>query len=802
MFNDENKENRLAKSHRGIYCARLPSGMRPIRLRFQRLTSRISCFKKWKRQKIMGPKSVKLVHVSVVAVLRNVGNSSDPFKRNVGNFSGSFVSVLKSGKPIIVSLEQEVPSLVLDDLCFSERDFNLSLMGKVKDINALPNLYVMLEKEGFQNLKISYLGGMWVLIEMDYSVASKKFINHTEVASKWGELMKWENIEGKKFSRKQLCVRTKLNVIICEHFKVIIKGKVHWVYAKEMEACDPLFRNEAYDSSSSDEEDECENKGSLNGNNNESDKEVDRVSEYSCMHWDALFYNNINNKSMASKAQSEDPFNLYDILNKNKENDGNSKEGELKYPPGFTIMEATVNEVQEKEMEVTTEETKKGRIKELCVKNRVNFISLQGTKMECIELVIINKLLGNTSYDYEFSSSLEDTWMHLNIEDSNGMIKLKKKLQALKIIIKEWLKNGKKCSYKKKSSIQSKLSDFDKILDEGGSNEAIINDRSILLKELQDIISMESEEVAQKSKFLDEFDKLVEDTWMHLNIEDSNGMIKLKKKLQALKIITKEWLKNGKKCSYKKKSSIQSKLSDFDKILDEGGSNEAIINDRSILLKELQDIISMESEEVAQNLNLCHRRHWKFLENDISAVVMDFFSSEASGELSVKSARRLIEDSHFSKKDAHTRWVKVVPIKINVFAWRVRLDKLPTRLNLSLRGIEISSIMVPVCNSHLFFLCHVARLIWRKVLRWWNLEENMINSYDDWLILLKNIRLSKRLKDIFEEASGELSVKSARRLIEDSHFPKEDAHTRWVKVVPIKINVLLGEFDWINCLPD
>nr|GFC19884.1 hypothetical protein [Tanacetum cinerariifolium] len=86
---------------------------------------------------------------------------------------------------------------------------------------------------------------------------------------------------GKKLSRKQLCVRTKLNVIICEHFKVIIKGKVHWVYAKEIEACDPLFCNEAYDSSSSDEEDECENKGSLNGNNNESDKEVDRVSEYS-----------------------------------------------------------------------------------------------------------------------------------------------------------------------------------------------------------------------------------------------------------------------------------------------------------------------------------------------------------------------------------------------------------------------------------------------------------------------------------------------------------------------------------------
>ncbi|GJS20361.1 RNA-directed DNA polymerase, eukaryota [Tanacetum coccineum] len=108
---------------------------------------------------------------------------------------------------------------------------------------------------------------------------------------------------------------------------------------------------EPNNNSSSDEEDECENEGSLNGDKNDTDKEVDRVSESSCMHGDALFYDNSNNKSMASKAESGDPFNLYDILNKNKENDGISKEGELKYLPGFTLKEATVDGVQEKKIE-------------------------------------------------------------------------------------------------------------------------------------------------------------------------------------------------------------------------------------------------------------------------------------------------------------------------------------------------------------------------------------------------------------------------------------------------------------------
>nr|GEV78358.1 RNA-directed DNA polymerase, eukaryota [Tanacetum cinerariifolium] len=100
------------------------------------------------------------------------------------------------------------------------------------------------------------------------------------------------------------------------------------------------------------------------------------------------------------------------------------------------------------------------------------------------------------------------------------------------------------------------------------------------------------------------FDKLVKDTWMHMDITDSNGMILLKKKLQVLKIIIREWTKNAKKCSYKKKSSIQSKLSNIDIIIDQGESNEVILNDRSILLKELHDIISMDLKEMTQKPNV------------------------------------------------------------------------------------------------------------------------------------------------------------------------------------------------------
>ncbi|GJS05184.1 hypothetical protein Tco_0321692 [Tanacetum coccineum] len=61
---------------------------------------------------------------------------------------------------------------------------------------------------------------------------------------------------------------------------------------------------------------------------------------------------------------------------------------------------------------------------------------------------------------------------------------------------------------------------------------------------------------------------------------------------------------------------------------------------------------------------------------------------DSSGVFSVKSAREFIDDSFHPKTDVPTRWVKFISIKINIFAWRVSLDKLPARLNLSLRGLD------------------------------------------------------------------------------------------------------------------
>nr|GEX82534.1 RNA-directed DNA polymerase, eukaryota, reverse transcriptase zinc-binding domain protein [Tanacetum cinerariifolium] len=49
---------------------------------------------------------------------------------------------------------------------------------------------------------------------------------------------------------------------------------------------------------------------------------------------------------------------------------------------------------------------------------------------------------------------------------------------------------------------------------------------------------------------------------------------------------------------------------------------------------------------------------------------------------SVSEVRTILDDIFLPSAADATRWVKYIPIKINVFAWRVRLDRLPPRSSL------------------------------------------------------------------------------------------------------------------------
>nr|GEV51571.1 ribonuclease H-like domain-containing protein [Tanacetum cinerariifolium] len=126
------------------------------------------------------------------------------------------------------------------------------------------------------------------------------------------------------------------------------------------------------------------------------------------------------------------------------------------------------------------------------------------------------------------------------------------------------------------------------------------------------------------------------------------------------------------------------------------------------------------------------------------------WSLTGSGDLSVKSIRNLLDDSLLSSNSLPTRWVKVIPNKINVFAWKVQKDRLPCRLNLSWLGIDIPSLSCPIYDSgveslaHLLFDYPLVRAVLAKVRRCWGFSSQEFDSYEDWFTWFADILLCRK----------------------------------------------------------
>ncbi|GJX57282.1 RNA-directed DNA polymerase, eukaryota, reverse transcriptase zinc-binding domain protein [Tanacetum coccineum] len=129
---------------------------------------------------------------------------------------------------------------------------------------------------------------------------------------------------------------------------------------------------------------------------------------------------------------------------------------------------------------------------------------------------------------------------------------------------------------------------------------------------------------------------------------------------------------------------------------------------------------------------------------------------DASGYFTVASIRFKIDNLMLPSISTATKWIKSVPNKVNVFAWKVKLDALPTRFNISRRGMPINCIACPICDrnvetsGHLFFACPLASHLANKILLWWNLQCTDFTSHQDWLSWIGSLHLPHDRKHILE----------------------------------------------------
>nr|GEZ54817.1 hypothetical protein [Tanacetum cinerariifolium] len=81
------------------------------------------------------------------------------------------------------------------------------------------------------------------------------------------------------------------------------------------------------------------------------------------------------------------------------------------------------------------------------------------------------------------------------------------------------------------------------------------------------------------------------------------------------------------------------------------------------------------------------------------------------GDFCIKDARDLMDEVLLPKENVATRWIKTIPIKVNVFAWKLRLDRLPTRSNLFKRGVQLQLFLGVYVDSGTFLGAQLI-LIW------------------------------------------------------------------------------------------
>nr|GEX25757.1 RNA-directed DNA polymerase, eukaryota [Tanacetum cinerariifolium] len=182
---------------------------------------------------------------------------------------------------------------------------------------------------------------------------------------------------------------------------------------------------------------------------------------------------------------------------------------------------------------------------------------------------------------------------------------------------------------------------------------------------------------------------------------------------------------------------------------------------KSCWLSIMNEINSLKNK----GINLLDFMHVKLGNGDKTAFWEDIWIEESRGvESSMNNLMsyqlwcmtKVIDDKSLPEVDSKTRWIKYVPIKVNVLAWKVKTDSLPTRFNVSGRGIHIDSIMCAICDkgaetsSHLFFSCCMARQTVRMITRWWDVPYGEVDSYEDWINWFVNLRLPYKHKQMLE----------------------------------------------------
>ncbi|GJS70202.1 RNA-directed DNA polymerase, eukaryota [Tanacetum coccineum] len=787
----------------------------------------------------------------------------DMGQSGVGN---SYVQVVKGNNTSVVAESDHTPTLVLDDECLNTSDLSNSLMGRVKEFASLSNLKMVLHKEGFDNIKIQYMGELWVLLEFD-SEASKKLFHANvgvgswfsqliqaskdftiegrivwveiegipfklwsdntfkRIASKWGDLLHIDDQDENCFHSKRLCIKTKVGKNIIEAFKIIFRGKVCWIRAKEVTGWVPDFLEESDDEHDSDDD---VNEGDLNA----VDSDVD-------------------------ENHSEDPFNIYELLNKKKDNveSEDKSEHSPQYPPGYTPkdgIETFCNNGENSKKE-------SGEFSQGGHEEGVNDIfkdtgSNKGSKDDVAESVcsghfkksVYPRTGGSILNLMEELVKVGQT-MGYNMDGCmNNMTEIieSQRVKEGANVLNSFIVNAGLEEIPLATSLERYLSDHRPIL----LRESHFDFGPTLFRFFHSWFEMEG------------FNKLVEDAWNEAPVDESNAMSNMMKKLKYLKQKIRDWNKGNMKSSKNIKAKLKDDLKAVDDIIDNGEGNDEVVKLRMDVLKSIQDIDKIQSLDAAQKAKI----KWS-IEGDENS---SFYHGVLNKKRSQLNIRGILVDGtwvdnpqrvkneflhHFSKrfdKPAANRASLVmnfskilscdqqVELELEVSkdevkraVWDCGTDKAPGPDGFTFgfyrRFWKVIENDVFDAVNHFFtygdipkgcnssFIALIPKIpdanvcVDARMFKGITLSSSLMLShmfYADDVIFVgqwcdDNINTLVQVLECFFHASGvsslemvlenwmNFSAASVRKMLDDKMLPDVTTKTRWIKLVPIKVNV-------------
>ncbi|XP_071728811.1 uncharacterized protein [Rutidosis leptorrhynchoides] len=177
-----------------------------------------------------------------------------------------------------------------------------------------------------------------------------------------------------------------------------------------------------------------------------------------------------------------------------------------------------------------------------------------------------------------------------------------------------------------------------------------------------------------------------------------------------------------------------------------------------------------------------------------------YWKLASNGIFTTKKLSRLIDDELLldNKPRIETLKNNLVPGKLEVFIWRTIKKRLPTRIELDKRGIDLNSVRCPIYDDdvetldHSLFFCRDAFDVWIRVYKWWGFNSIPLSNVNEAFRGNSNLPMSYLGNKMWQAIEWTTAY-----LIWNNRNKKVFSNTCWSGPVAL-MEIQLKSFEWIS----